>query len=111
MTISNFTLYFSIFMILLIFILAYLELGISGIIKLLKTPKEKSRYHLITFQRFSNSPESIFYEGNIATFILIEREMGRNTTLLNVLEVTEEDYNKSKHLDKKLERMKKNAIG
>lgn len=102
---------FLIFIILMLFCLLYLELGISGIIKLLNKPKEKSRYHLITFQRFSNSPESIFYEGNIATFILIEKEMGRNTTLLNVLEVSEDDYNKSKHLDKKLERMKKNAIG
>jgi hypothetical protein len=63
--------------------------------------QKKSKYHLITIQRPNESPKSIFLEGNISRFILIEKEFGRETVLLNVLEISEEEYDKATNLYRK----------
>ena len=50
------------------------------------------KYYLLTIYCNSNY-ENIWYEGNLTMFLLIEKELGRDTIILNHLEITEEEYN------------------
>ena len=52
----------------------------------------KRGYYLITIQRPGSVAENIWYEGNLTTFLIIEKEMGRDTVILFSLKIEETEY-------------------
>jgi hypothetical protein len=51
------------------------------------------RYEIATIQRPNNDPETVWIEGSLTSFIIIEQELGRNTVILFSSEITEDEYN------------------
>lgn len=52
----------------------------------------KREYYLLTIQRPNEDVENIWYEGNLTTFLLIEKSLGRNTVILNHLIINKEEH-------------------
>ena len=56
---------------------------------------EDTKYWLLTIDRQNNgvlNKETVFFAGNIASFILMEHELGRNTIVIYSLEITSDEY-------------------
>jgi len=65
----------------------------------------KRSHWILTVKRNGNfTTKTLFYEGNLVTFLLIEKELGNNRDILYSKEITKEEYEYAISEEKNIER-------
>ena len=67
----------------------------------------KRSYYILTVQRKGNySSDTMFYEGSLVAFVLIEMETGNNRSIINSVKITEEEYDHALLVEKRFKENK-----
>jgi len=63
------------------------------------------QYWILTIERVGSDgnyhKETLWIEGCLSNFLLVEKQIGRNTFIINAVEIPEEEYNEWEHSEEK----------